>query len=382
MTTIETTSTSWFSRLGNSFKNIFVGFLLIIASIVLLFWNEGRAVKTEQNLKEGLSVVVSVSPDKIDAKNEGKLIHFSGMTISPNLLTDQEFGITASALKMQRSVEVYQWKETSKSKTVEKLGGGTETTTTYTYSKTWSDNLIDSSNFKEAETHQNPSSKPFTDEEWIAQGVTVGEYAISEDMLSGLSGYQSFTIPKEMFDAKNTTVSAQLQLVSSTIYYQTNNTTTPEIGNTRVNYKIISPQDISIVYKQSGDTLIPYQTKDGSKISMIQLGKASAEEMFQNAQESNKMTTWILRFVGALLLFIGFQMILGVLSVVGSVIPFIGRVIGAGVGIVSALLTLIIGSVVIAFAWIAYRPLIAIILFAAAVGGYILLMKRSKNASS
>ncbi|MFA6016707.1 MAG: TMEM43 family protein [Patescibacteria group bacterium] len=379
MTTVETTSTSWFSRLGNSFKNIFIGFLLIIGSIILLFWNEGRAVKTEQNLKEGFSVVVSVSPDKKDLKNEGKLIHFSGTTKSPNLLTDGEFGISASALKMQRIVEVYQWKEESKSKTTQKLGGGTETTTTYTYAKDWSDKFIDSSNFKEAETHQNPSTKLFSDQEWISSGVTVGEYAISEDLLSALSGYKSFAIPQEMFDAKNTTSSAQLQLVGNTIYYQTSNVTTPEIGNTRIKYEIIAPQDISVIYKQSGDMLVPYQTKNGSSISMIQLGKSTAEEMFKNAQESNKTMTWILRFVGALLLFIGFNMILGVLPVVGSVIPFIGNIIGAGVGLVSFLLTLIIASITIAVAWITYRPFVAVILFAVAVAGFVMLRNNSKK---
>ncbi len=380
MTTTETTSTSWFSRLGASFKNIFIGFLLVIGAIILLFWNEGRTVKTEQNLKEGFSVVVSVSPDKKDLKNEGKLIHFSGMTKSPDLLTDSEFEISANALKMQRVVEVYQWKEESKSKTVQKLGGGTETTTTYTYSKEWSDKLIDSSNFREAETHQNPSAKLFLDQEWISNEVTVGEYAISEDLLSALSGYQSFTIPQEMFDAKNTTASAQLQLVGNIIYYQTNNITTPEIGSTRISYEIIPPQDISVIYKQSGENLVPYQTKNGSKISMIQLGKSTAEEMFKNAQESNKMMTWILRFVGAFLLFIGFQMILGVLPVVGSVIPFIGNIIGAGVGLVSFLLTIIIGTVVIAIAWITYRPFIAVILFAVAVAGFVMLRNNSKKS--
>ena len=379
MTTVETTSTSWFSRLGNSFKNIFIGFLFVIGAIILLFWNEGRAVKTEQNLKEGFSVVVSVSPDKRDLKNEGKLIHFSGMTKFPDLLIDSEFGISASAIKMQRIVEVFQWKEESRSKTVQKLGGGTETTTTYTYSKEWSDKLIDSSNFREAETHQNPSAKLFLDQEWIAQGVTVGEYAISEDLLSALSGYQSFSIPQEMFDAKNPTSSAQLQLAGNIIYYQTNNITIPEIGNTRISYKIISPQDISVIYKQSGEMLVPYQTKNGSSISMIQLGRSTAEEMFKSAQESNKTMTWILRFVGALLLFVGFQMILGVLPVVGSVIPFIGNIVGAGVGLVSFLLTVIIGTVVIAIAWITYRPFIAVILFAIAAAGYLLLMKNSKK---
>jgi len=379
MVTTETTSTSWFSRLGNSFKNILIGFLLIIGAAVLLFWNEGRAVKTEQSLKEGLSVVVSVPIDTKDVGNEGKLIHFSGLAKISSLLADGEFGVSGSALKMRRIVEVYQWKEETKSRTVEKLGGGTETTNTYTYSKDWSDKLIDSSNFREAATHQNPSSKLFADKEWISQGVTVGAFAITEDLLSALSGYKPLAVTQEMLNVQTTTSAAQLQLVGNTIYYQTANTATPEIGNTRINYEVIAPQDISIIYKQAGETLVPYQIKNGETISMIQLGRITAQEMFKNAQESNKTMTWIVRVVGALLMFIGFQLILGVLPVIGSVIPFVGRIIGIGTGLVSFLLTLIIASVVIAIAWIAYRPLIGITLLAVAGGGYAVLKRKSKK---
>lgn len=379
MATTVTTSTSWFSRLGNSFKNIFIGFILVIGAIVLLFWNEGRAVKTEQSLKEGLSVVISASSSKRDPNNDGKLIHFSGLAQVQSILADGEFGVSGNALKMKRVIEVYQWKEEAKSKTIEKVGGGTETTTTYTYSKDWSDRLIDSSNFKESEQHQNPTAKLFKDKEWISQGVTVGAYSITENMLSTLSGYQPLPVTQAMLDVQTTTTTAQLQLVGNTIYYQTKDITLPEIGNTRIHYEIVSPQDVSIVYKQSGETLIPYQTKNGETISMIQLGKSTAEEMFKNAEESNKTMTWIIRIVGGFLMFVGFQLILGVLPVIGSVIPFVGKIVGMGVGLVSGLLTLIVASIVIAIAWIAYRPLIGIALLAVAGAGYVFLMKKSKK---
>jgi hypothetical protein len=379
MATTVTTSTSWFSRLGNSFKNIFIGFILVIGAIVFLFWNEGRAVKTEQSLKEGLSVVISASSSKRDPNNDGKLIHFSGLAQVQSILADGEFGVSGNALKMKRLIEVYQWKEEAKSKTIEKLGGGTETTTTYTYSKDWSDRLIDSSNFKESEQHQNPTAKLFKDKEWISQGVTVGAYSITENMLSTLSGYQPLPVTQAMLDVQTTTATAQLQLVGNTIYYQTKDITLPEIGNTRIHYEIVSPQDVSIVYKQSGETLIPYQTKNGETISMIQLGKSTAEEMFKNAEESNKTMTWIIRIVGGFLMFVGFQLILGVLPVIGSVIPFVGRIIGMGVGLVSSLLTLIVASIVIAIAWIAYRPVIGIALLIIAVSAYVFLMKNSKK---
>jgi len=379
MTTTETVSTSWFSRLGNSFKNILIGLVLVIGMAILLFWNEGRAVKTEQGLKEGLAVVVSVTPDKKNPMNEGKLIHFSGMTNAPGTLIDEEFGLSKKALKMKRIVEVYQWAEETKSKTIDKLGGGTETTTTYSYVKKWSNAIIDSTRFKEADLHQNPSSKLLADKEWFAQDVTVGAYPISEELLSSLSGYQPLSLSQEVLNTQETSMSAELQIVGDIIYYKTKDTSVPEIGNTRISYEAITPQEISVVYKQEGKSLVPYQTKNGSMIGMIQLGTSSAEQMFKNAQESNKVMTWIIRVVGILLMFVGFQLLLGVLPVIGSVIPFVGKIVGAGVGVVSFLLTIILASIVIAVAWIFYRPIIGIMLLLIAGGGYILLMKKSKK---
>ena len=49
----EVTNTSWFQRIGQAFAGVLVGFLLIPVSIVVLFWNEGRAIKTARGLDEG-----------------------------------------------------------------------------------------------------------------------------------------------------------------------------------------------------------------------------------------------------------------------------------------------------------------------------------------
>ena len=74
----ETTSTSWFGRLRNSVGAVVIGLLLIVGMVVLLFWNEGRAVTTARSLAEGAGAVVSVAADKVDPANEGKLVHVSG----------------------------------------------------------------------------------------------------------------------------------------------------------------------------------------------------------------------------------------------------------------------------------------------------------------
>jgi hypothetical protein len=380
MATTVTTSQSWFSRLGSSVKNVFIGFILVIGSIVLLFWNEGRAVKTEQSLKEGASAVVSVSSETKNPANEGKLIHFEGEARTPSVLTDVDFGVGGSALKLKRIVEVYQWEENFKSDMKEKLGGGTETTTTYTYKQNWSDRIIDSSNFKESEAHKNPTTKRYENKEWLAANVSVGAYEIPEDLLMALSGYQPFTVTSEMLTSLPYATQGQLELTGNMLYLQASNSAMPQIGNTRIRYEIITPQMLSVISQQSAETLVPYVTKNGRTISMIQTGSHTAAEMFEGALSGNRTMTWIIRLVGTFLMYIGLRMIFGVLPIVASVIPVVGRIVGTGMSLASGLLTLIGASVTIAVAWIVYRPLIGIILLLVAVIGVFLLIRVSKSA--
>ncbi len=67
MNVVTKTSTSWFSRLGGALTGALFGFVLFIAAIVALFWNEGRSVATYKSLVEGQSiVVVAADASRID----------------------------------------------------------------------------------------------------------------------------------------------------------------------------------------------------------------------------------------------------------------------------------------------------------------------------
>ncbi|MDO4425000.1 MAG: hypothetical protein Q4D17_04470, partial [Planctomycetia bacterium] len=69
MAITETTTESWFSRLGNSIKGILAGFLLVFLSVLLLFWNEGRTVKRYRALNEGASSYVPADANTPDTAN-------------------------------------------------------------------------------------------------------------------------------------------------------------------------------------------------------------------------------------------------------------------------------------------------------------------------
>ena len=145
----EVTTEGWGSRLGGSFKGVIAGGVLFLAGIPLLFWNEGRAVKTTQALEEGESVCVSVpSIDTVDALNEGKLIHATGTAVTQDELSDDLFPcIRTKGMKLRRTVEYYQWVENQSTREEKQLGGSVKTYTSYSYTTEWVSKPVDSRKF-------------------------------------------------------------------------------------------------------------------------------------------------------------------------------------------------------------------------------------------
>ena len=63
-----------------------------------------------------------------------------------------------------------------------------------------------------------------------------------------------------------------------------------------------------------------------------------------------------------------FGLILAPLRAIANVIPFVARIIGGGISVVAFALGVPLGLIVIALAWLAYRPLIGGALLAVAIG--------------
>jgi len=357
----ETTNQSWLSRLGHSFKGILIGIVLIIGSIVLLFWNEGRAVQTAKSLQEGANVVIPISAEMMNPNNNDKLIHLTALATTQDTVEDVQFGITENGIKLKRNVEMYQWEEKQESQTHEKLGGGTETVTTYHYSKTWSSNVFNSLEFKKPYDHQNPNYMPYGSKVYTANQVTVGKFTLSDGLLEQMNNFEPLSI-----DQLNEETIAKIKIdnlkMANGGYYIGNDPHAPEIGDMRITYEIIKPVVVSIIAKQNGTSFNPYIAKAGGKVNMLSIGNYSADDMFKQAEAENKMLTWILRVVGFIFMTMGFSLIFSPLSVLISVIPFLGNLVSIGTGIVAFAFSMAISLIVIGIGWIYYRPILGIIL--------------------
>ncbi|MDP3896822.1 MAG: TMEM43 family protein [Mesorhizobium sp.] len=360
----ETTTKSWFSRVASSVAGVLFGFLLVLAMIVGLFWNEGRAVTTARSLAEGGGAVVSVGSDTVDPANEGRLVHVSGPVTSDETLTDPDFGISAVGVALIRRTEMYQWKEDKKSETRTKLGGGEETVTTYSYSRGWDDERQDSSGFKVPAGHENPDMQ-WNDRTFALDSAAMGAWRLDTQVLSRMGGEAALSL-KPSDQATIAAAYGDGAKVAGGRIYLGQDPAAPRIGDQRIGYELAPLGDISVVAKQRGDGFAYYQTQAGDALLMVDRGRVSAADMFAAAVSANTAATWILRVVGLLLLAVGFGLIMGPIGVLLDVLPFLGSIARMGTGVIAFVLAILVGGAVIAFAWFWYRPLLAIGILVAA----------------
>jgi hypothetical protein len=323
-------------------------------------------------------------------------------------LEDPDFGITATGVHLARKVEMYQWKETSKSETRTKLGGGEETVTTYTYSKEWSSSANDSGQFAEPNGHQNPSFD-IEATDVLAQDATLGAFKLQDNVVGQIGGATDMRLTQANLEAVQAAVGdigkyvsisqnrilltqrrptvvaptatedAATDETATDETATTTTTTTPapaqtvtpaaSIGDVRVGYELTPAGTTSVVAKQNGDGFLPYRAKNGEEFLLVEDGAKPAADMFKGAQDANQFLTWMIRLGGVVLLIVGFNMLMAPLGVLADVLPLAGSIVRMGTGLIAFACGMLIGTVTIALAWIVFRPLVGIAILV--VGGAI-----------
>ena len=388
----ETTSTSYGQRLAGSAKGMIGGLLMFIIGTGLLWWNEGRTVRTARAIGDAASHVESVADvSKVDASLNGKLIHASAFADTKDTLTDDLFGVREQAIKLDRKVEYYQWVEHSQRKKRDKVGGGEETITTYTYEQKWVDKPVNSAEFKDPQYQSaNKVLSEVEEREELAQNVMFGAYTLPESFVASISGSEPVEV--RMTEEQRFTWNERLHMLRPKVNTETSlvhtsaNTAylglspnSPQVGDVRVTFTKVPPADISLIAQVDGSTFKAYRAKNGQSFSRVQMGTVSADEMIEQARSENNMLTWVLRLVGVLLIVIGLKGMFGLLPMLFKVLPFLGGIVDAGVGLVSWIFGLAWSLIIIAIAWLVFRPIIGISLLVLAIAGIVFLKRRGKK---
>ncbi len=360
----EHSSVSWFDRIKRALAGVMVGILLIPGSCYLLFWNEGRAVTTARSLAEGEGAVRRVAPGAVDAAHEGHLVYVTGPLRVTGELRDPTFPVTATgATRLVRAAEMYQWREESRTESRNRVGGGQENVTTYSYSRVWSANPYDSSRFRNEQGHQNPRMAHRSNTV-TAESATLGAFRLNQDQLRNFGNPQQIPLDanNEAFRRPN------VHIVDGALYLGPD-PANPRVGDLRVTFSRVQADVASVVARQIGNGFGPYQTRAGDAIQFYAEGTVPPETLFRAAQDQNRILTWILRAVGLIVMAIGFTMIMAPLGVLADILPIFGSIVRFGTGLIAFALTFVLGPLVIAVAWFAYRPIVAGIVVAVGLVG-------------
>lgn len=401
-----TKRTSYGQRVKNSFGGIFFGIILFIAGTCLLWWNEGRAVKTTKMLKEAQGNYVEMADiNSINPEYEGKLVHATGLAVTDDVLTDPIFNVSCNAINLSRTVEYYQWVEHSTTTKKDKIGGSMEETTTHTYEKQWSNKAIESSKFADPQ-YQNANFvllNGIEDEKLYASHVSFGAYKLNENQIysigtreklnvelpEGVVKYLSENAAQSVKDyrdkilkehvAADSTSDSSLVHVNGNVIYVGRSANSPQIGDMRITFEKAVPGNVSLIAVVRGDTFTSYAAKNGKTMSVITNGTQAAEAMFASEHATNKALLWVLRILGVLIVIFGLRNIFDFLQTLAKVLPFIANIIGFGVGAVCSIVGFVWSLLVIALAWLFYRPLLGISLIVVAASIIFLFSKKGKE---
>lgn len=398
----EVTRTGYGTRLKNSLGGVLIGILMFIGGTILLWWNEGRAVKTSDMLKEGQKNYVEMENPAVKSPDmEGQLVHAVALATTTDSLSDGTFNVGAVAVKLHRTVEYYQWIEHEKTVKKDKIGGAQETTHTYTYSKEWTGSPVISGEFKDPDYQAlNFVYQNLEDASSAAENVSFGAYRLNSSQVGSFHNEQPMAVTldedltKQMDKAARDNArafltrgglldlvpdSAAIVHTQGNVVYIGRNPNVPEVGDVRITFTKDMPSKVSLIAKVIGDTFTYYKAKNGYKLDLLYMGENTAEEMFDSEHATNKMILWLLRILGVIIIIAGLRSIVSIVPTLLKVLPFLGGIVETGLGLVCGIIGLVWSLIVIAVAWLRYRPILGISLLVLAGLLIFWLIRRSRK---
>ena len=357
------------SKIGNSIASIPAGIIILIMGILILAGNEKTNVQNIKDVKELRGQVVDISSEKVESKDEGRLVAIHGkLDYNEAVLKDEIFNVNVKAPAFERNVEVYQWVEDSETKDDE---------TTYTYSKEWKSEFVNSDDFHNSSDHKNPKDDEikYTSERFqTEEDLKVGAFKLNSDFKSVLSSDKAVAIPEDVTLPEGYVVYNK---------YITNSvdTANPQVGDVRIYYEKADYTDVSVLGKQVGDTIERYTSKNNRTYAELYKGTKNSTDMINSIESGNKFSKWFKRVLGTLLVIVGIGLILGPITTLIGYIPFLGNIVNSMIGVVSFLVGLIISLLVIAISWFVVRPVLSIILLVVIAGliAGIIYLKKTKQ---
>lgn len=265
-----------------------VGVLLILCSMLLIGYSEYNIIKVLMNRDSLNNKTIEVKSTIVDKNNNDKLVFMNGYLILNKDLEDKAFNVKVRTSKLERIVEIYQYKETK------------EDDETYSYETDWYNELIDSSKFKNSE-YKNPSDIKYKSEVYY-NDVFLGAFKLNNKEIDDLGLNSRYLDLDSEFASKNGfNISNEYYTTSKDIDF-------PEVGDIRISFRYNNSNSASVIAKQSNNMFEDYKLNN-TLINKIYNEKLTKEEVIDNIYPL-KIVLYVTMIVLSLILsIVGFKLI-------------------------------------------------------------------------
>lgn len=331
------TRNSWGSRIGNSIGGFIVGLILIPFCIWGLWNNEGTP-----DLSKLAKLSVVVPSDSVDSSKDGVFASISGTLTSNEEIGDDPYMVPGAYITLDRTSEIYAWKQSEEShETKDSVGGGSTTTTTYTYSKEWTSSPANSSQFKQPNGHENPA-KSIENASYKVSAATIGAYNINP---------QTITLPDgEKIDVSPVEGIAGFFKNGNYLYTRDGANSEPQIGDMRISFTALkSGISVTALGKIMSGSIESYSddTYAEGQRTLHRVFIGSRDDAITQLHNEYLLWIWIFRVLGVLGIWLGLMLLGGPIIKILDVVGVIGSVAEGVMGFVNFFVALAVGGTTI-----------------------------------
>lgn len=170
-------------------SSIMLGILVFLLAVPIQWFNEERSVRMETLISRGLEECVSVDSMNTNSSNRGKLVHVQGRAVGAAPLQDPQFqdAVVRHCLKLQSTVEVFEWIQTTKTFVEDK-----EKRTQPRFHREWTTIHHDSMRYRKPilENPTLPNGLCLGTFTTTCKRVELGAFVLSDDMVNSFHKFE------------------------------------------------------------------------------------------------------------------------------------------------------------------------------------------------
>ncbi|MGA7439494.1 MAG: TMEM43 family protein [Luteibacter sp.] len=296
------------------------GAVLLLCALGLIAWNERRVMDyTVALTRHGSPVLDLGGAGRPAAGQYGSTTRVSGMPQVVDAPRDAEFNVRSDSPVLVRHVEMFQWREIT-------VGGNTH------YEMDWVDHPIDATGFAKPAGHVNPGAFPVQGRQFEAGEVRLGHFRLATEIVRDFPGRVDVPVDEKSLPANL----AATFTAHNGVLVTSSKPERPRLGDLRVSWEAVPLQDMTVLARIDGDTLVPGQAaRTGDAGFDVQVGDRSLLDVLPalpeapNAVVVMRAGAYVLAIFGALLLAVGGRFHRDILFATGVGVVVVSAVAGA-----------------------------------------------------